>query len=133
MPVWRCLLSSMLVAALCACAGGARRTAPAEAGAAPTHDEAPACRDYVAAWVANFRQHVATMSRARSTSQTPATDSPALRQAREALHAAGLDDAACRVPYCIIRPLGDGRLDSYCGYREMAPDGVELYRWIPYR
>ncbi len=96
-------------------------------------DQAPACRQYVAAWVGNFRGHVATLNRGQGLSQTPASDSPALHQARRALAVAGIDEAACHLPYCIIRPLGDGRLDSYCGYRERASQGDALYRWIPYR
>lgn len=94
----------------------------------PAADNAPpACRDYVAAWVARFRDNVAHLD-GRTDAGTQR-----LEQARARLAGEGVAESACERPYCIIRPLGDGRLDSWCGYRAPDPSGAQLYRWIPYR
>lgn len=78
-------------------------------------------------WVERFRGNVAHLDGGTESETEP------LRAARERLARDGIDEASCERPYCIIRPLGDGRLDSWCGYRRADPSGKELYLWIPYR
>lgn len=134
MSVWRCSAASVVALALTACAAGGGSRAPV-AAAAPVVDAAspdagtpPSCRDYVAAWVERFRGHVARLDRGAAEA-----GEERLQRARERLATEHVDEAACARPYCIVRPLGDGRLDSWCGYRVPDPSGAELYRWIPYR
>jgi hypothetical protein len=114
--------------ALTACAAGGGSRAPVAAAASPDADATPSCRDYAAAWVERFRGHVARLDRGAKEA-----GEERLQRARERLAAERVDEAACARPYCIVRPLGDGRLDSWCGYRVADPTGAELYRWIPYR
>ncbi|KZC22755.1 hypothetical protein RHOFW104T7_18330 [Rhodanobacter thiooxydans] len=106
-------------------AGGGERARPAALTAAEAAAEP--CRGYVAAWVGHFRGNVARLDRGGN----PGAES--LRVAREQLARDGVDEASCEQPYCIIRPLGDGRLDSWCGYRRPDPTGRELYLWVPYQ
>lgn len=129
MSVWRCSAASVAALALTACAAGGGARAPVADVAMPDAG-APPCREYVAAWVERFRSHVARLD--RGDTDTDAGDAR-LHDARERLAREQVDEAACTRPYCIIRPLGDGRFNSWCGYRVPDPSGAELYRWIPYR
>lgn len=128
MRAWHCsALSATLLLGACASGGGERpRAVDATAAAVATADAGP-CRDYVAAWVDRFRGNVAQLDHGAQTQTEP------LRLARERLAAVGVDEAACERPYCVIQPRGEGRLDSWCGYRRPDPSGRELYIWIPYR
>lgn len=130
MRAWPCsartgaAASTLLMLAACAAGGGQR---PAGAPSPAADSAPPACREYVAAWVARFRDNVAHLD-GREDAGTRR-----LHEARARLAHDGIAETACERPYCIIRPLGDGRLDSWCGYRAPDPSGAELYRWIPYR
>lgn len=125
MRAWRCsVLSAAMLLGACA-AGGGERVRPAALRVAEATAEP--CREYVAAWVGRFRGNVAHLDRGGDSKAGP------LSAARERLVRGGIDEASCERPYCIIRPLGDGRLDSWCGYRRPDPTGRELYLWVPYR
>lgn len=127
MRAWRCSAASVAVLLLAGCATDGGRHAPSPA-AAGSVDAATPCGEYVAAWVGRFRGNVAVLDGGVADAREER-----LQQARARLSRDGVDEASCERPYCIVRPLADGRLDSWCGYRVPDPTGAQLYRWIPYR
>ncbi len=128
MPAWRCWLLSAAIVALAACATGPTPQRQALTLEMPAQD--PLCAAYTAAWVSHFKANVDSLNRTGHGLESLPTD---LRQARDELHRAGVDARSCALPYCIVQPLANGRLDSYCGYRVPDPTGRELYRWVTYR
>lgn len=86
------------------------------------------CTAYRANYVAGFEQNVAALSRSDNRMQEEAAD--LLAQSKTLLYEAGLSPEDCSRPYCIIEPLQEGKLDSWCGYRLDADQGEELYQWL---
>lgn len=128
MRAWRCCLVSLAVLATGCAAPSPHRGEPAPAALPAAAAAGDPCRTYVDAWVRHFRSHVAFLD---GTALRAAGDE--LDAARATLQAAGRDEADCERPYCVVQPRGEGRLDSYCGYRRATPGGEALYRWEPYR
>lgn len=111
----------LLAAALAGCA------APAPAPVAVRPATSAPCSVFVEAWVDHFRANVA-----RLDGQARAVPEQKLLDAREELARAGVAEADCQRPFCVVQPEAGGRLDSYCGYRVDDPTGAELYRWVPW-
>lgn len=122
----RCWASALALAAVAGCSATAPNPGPSPAAAAGVAG-GELCEVFVKAWVDHFQANVAKLDGQRTASLDLA-----LGQARQALNAAGQDEAACRRPFCIVQPKAGGRLDSYCGYRIADPAGDELYRWVPW-
>lgn len=118
----RCWLSVMVLSALSGCSS----LAPVPVAERPA--ESAPCTAYVDAWVGHFRANVARLD-------GQARDAPKqrLNEAREALARAGVAEATCERPFCVVQPEAGGRLNSYCGYRVDDPTGAELYRWVPWK
>jgi len=89
------------------------------------------CAVYRANYVAGFEQNVAGLSRSDAGMQKEAAE--LLTQSMTMLSDAGLSPEDCSRPYCIIEPLQEGRLDSWCGYRLNADKGEELYQWLDWK
>lgn len=105
-------------------AGGENREQLVEALA-----RAPAaCHAYRQAYVRGFRDNVKALAAENDEAQNKAQQQ--LAQSRQQLASAGLAEADCARPYCIIEPLQNGRLDTWCGYRLDADEGEELYQWL---
>lgn len=126
--IWRAALRCWLSAWVWVVVAGCSATAP---GNHPPLSSQVAggelCEAFVEAWVGHFQASVAKLDGQRTASLDQA-----LHQSRQALKAAGQDEADCRRPFCIVQPKAGGRLDSYCGYRIADPGGHELYRWVPW-
>ncbi|MBW4977123.1 isopropylmalate isomerase [Marinobacter adhaerens] len=87
-----------------------------------------ACQTYREAYVRGFRENVSALAQSDQAGQAEAARQ--LSQARERLLAAGLSEPDCARPYCIIEPLQEGKLETWCGYRLDADRGEELYQWL---
>lgn len=87
-----------------------------------------ACQSYRQAYVDGFEDNVNALAQDDDVGQARA--GKALVLARDRLQAAGLSEPDCARPYCIIEPLQDGKLDTWCGYRLDADRGEELYQWL---
>lgn len=120
----RCWVSALLLLAVAGCSATAPSNHPAPITRVVSSER---CDVFVEAWVGHFQANVAKLD-----GQQTASLSHELKQARQALSAAGQDEASCQLPFCIIQPKEGGRLDSYCGYRVADPSGDELYRWVPW-
>ncbi|WP_288365896.1 hypothetical protein [uncultured Marinobacter sp.] len=75
-----------------------------------------------------FQQNVSALAQGDEAGQAEAE--LVLTGARDRLLAAGLSEPDCARPYCIIEPLQEGKLDTWCGYRLDADRGEELYQWL---
>ena len=120
----RCWISALLLVAIAGCSATAPSTRSASA-LRPAGSEL--CEVFVEAWVGHYKAHVAKLD-----GQDTSSLDEQLRAARQALSAAGQEETACQLPFCIIQPKAGGRLDSYCGYRVADPSGKEIYRWVPW-
>lgn len=87
-----------------------------------------ACHTYRQAYVRGFRDNVKALAAENDDAQSRAQQH--LSESRQQLASAGLAEADCARPYCIIEPLQNGRLDTWCGYRLDADEGEELYQWL---
>jgi len=87
-----------------------------------------ACNTYRQAYVLGFRDNVKALAAENDGAQSRAQQR--LAQSRQQLANTGLAEADCARPYCIIEPLQNGRLDTWCGYRLDADEGEELYQWL---
>lgn len=121
MTVWRYSILSLVATLLVACVAA---PAPREVALAPP-PAGDVCQAYAQAWVTHFRAHVAKADVATTEQQ--------LLKVRAQLATAGTAEAGCELPFCMVRPLAGGRLDSYCGYRRPDPSGRELYQWVSFR
>lgn len=118
----RCWHSAWVLVTLAGC------SSPALAPVAEPPAASAPCTAYVDAWVGHFRANVA-----RLDGQARDVPEQKLREAREQLARAGVPEAQCQRPFCVVQPQAGGRLDSYCGYRVDDPTGAELYRWVPWK
>ncbi|HEA53983.1 MAG TPA: isopropylmalate isomerase [Marinobacter antarcticus] len=105
-------------------AGGENRTAFVERLA----DTPEACQAYRQAYVRGFRDNVKALAAENVGAQNRAQQQ--LSNSRQTLADSGLEEADCARPYCIIEPLQNGRLDTWCGYRLDADEGKDLYQWL---
>jgi hypothetical protein len=126
---WRsasfCSASVLLFIGLTGCASKTQHTnAQARLAAEP-----PLCQSFRTAWVSNFKANVGAMS---VDELPPVGPELLLADVRDDMQEAGLDEAQCTRPYCMIQPLAGGKLDSYCGYRIDANQGEEIYQWVPW-
>lgn len=87
-----------------------------------------ACQTYREAYVSGFERNVSALAKGDQAGQAEAE--LFLARARDRLLAAGLSEPDCSRPYCIIEPLQEGKLDTWCGYRLNADRGEELYQWL---
>lgn len=87
-----------------------------------------ACHAYRQAYVRGFRDNVSALAADNDEAQSKAQQQ--LAKSRQQLADAGLLEADCARPYCIIEPLQNGQLDTWCGYRLDADEGEELYQWL---
>lgn len=87
-----------------------------------------ACQTYRETYVRGFQQNVSALAQGDEAGQAEAE--LMLARARDRLLAAGLSEPDCARPYCIIEPLQEGKLDTWCGYRLDADRGEELYQWL---
>lgn len=87
-----------------------------------------ACQQYREAYVDGFRANVAALAADDEAEQAVAARG--LMTARAQLEQSGYTEEQCARPYCIIEPLQNGQLDSWCGYRLDADAGDELYQWL---
>ncbi|WP_228704426.1 isopropylmalate isomerase [Marinobacter antarcticus] len=87
-----------------------------------------ACQTYRQAYVRGFRENVAALAAQNADAQDQAQKR--LSDSRLKLVDEGLTEADCLRPYCIIEPLQNGRLDTWCGYRLDADEGEDLYQWL---
>ncbi|MBZ2168605.1 isopropylmalate isomerase [Marinobacter sp. F4216] len=92
--------------------------------------EPAVCRSYREVYVAGFRENVSAL--ADEDRVAGATAKAKLDESRSLLHREGLSGSDCARPYCIIEPLQNGQLDSWCGFRIDADEGEELYQWLSY-
>ncbi|WP_420389243.1 isopropylmalate isomerase [Marinobacter sp.] len=90
--------------------------------------ESEACGRYRDLYVQGFETNVAALS--ESDSSLKARAETLLKQSTYVLNEAGIEQQDCSRPYCIIKPLQNGRLESWCGYRIAADQGEELYQWL---
>lgn len=125
---WACLTCVLLIAG-CA-VQDKTETAETQVGIfkAKLVAEGPACQQYRRLYVSGFRANVEAIS---FSDETLKKEAEALLAASEdALKSGGVSKDQCSRPYCIIEPLQEGKLDSWCGYRLPAERGPELYQWL---
>ncbi len=125
---WFCSVSAALCIGLTGCATQVQQARHTDARA-QLAAEPPLCQQLRSAWVGNFKANVAAMSADQAPEEAPRLQ---LADVRNELRQAGLDEAQCTKPYCIIQPLSGGKLDSYCGYRIAATQGDTIYQWEPW-
>ncbi|EBA00510.1 isopropylmalate isomerase large subunit [Marinobacter sp. ELB17] len=87
-----------------------------------------ACQTYRQAYVSGFGENVAALAAENAEAQGQAQ--MRLSDSQQKLEAEGLTKTGCLRPYCIIEPLQNGRLDTWCGYRLDADEGDDLYQWL---
>lgn len=92
--------------------------------------EPVACAHYRSAYVAAFATNVEALSSDRSELKQQAQ-----LQFAAARQALGSNDPEqlCSIPQCIIEPLPEGKLTSWCGYRVDGNVGDEVHRWFEWR
>lgn len=94
-----------------------------------TLERTPAvCQSYRQAYVRGFHDNVQALAVNDVSGQEQAQ--LYLSDSREILAESGLSETDCSRPYCIIEPLQNGRLASWCGYRLDADEGADLYQWL---
>ena len=91
-------------------------------------DDPAACKTYRDGYVRGFKRNVLALAQGSDADQVEAAQS--LADVQAGLQGAGLTEADCSKPYCIIEPLQNGQLDSWCGYRIDADEGNDLYQWL---
>lgn len=87
-----------------------------------------ACQAYRQAYVRGFRENVSALAAENIDAQNHAQKR--LADSRSRLADEGLTEEDCLRPYCIIEPLQNGQLDTWCGYRLDADEGEDLYQWL---
>ncbi|QSP96601.1 isopropylmalate isomerase [Marinobacter salinisoli] len=92
--------------------------------------EPAVCRSYREVYVTGFRANVRAL--AKDDPDAAASAKATLDESRNLLLRKGLSGSDCARPYCIIEPLQNGQLDSWCGFRIDADEGEELYQWLSY-
>lgn len=90
--------------------------------------EPSACNDYRSAYVEGFTSHVQGLSEKHHARKQDGLED--FKLSRRILARNGLSEDDCSRPLCIIEPLQAGKLDSWCGYRVVTPDGPELHQWF---
>ncbi|WP_018403847.1 hypothetical protein [Marinobacter gelidimuriae] len=92
--------------------------------------EPDVCQIYREAYVSGFRANVEAIAEDDPVAGKMAQAQ--LEYSRQLLLDQGLSGPDCTRPYCIIEPLQNGKLDSWCGFRLDADQGEELYQWLSY-
>jgi len=129
---WRCFAVSLLTTALISgCASQVGRQTDGsnrQQFLDRLASDPQACQQYREAYVDGFRANVAALAADDDAEQSVAARR--LMTARAQLEQSGYSEEQCARPYCIIEPLQNGQLDSWCGYRLDADTGDELYQWL---
>ncbi len=86
------------------------------------------CQGYRQAYVSGFKDHVKALAANDADGQSQSRQR--LSHNSKKLSDSGFEEADCFRPYCIIKPMQNGRLDSWCGYRLDADEGTDLYQWL---
>ncbi|MBZ0333009.1 isopropylmalate isomerase [Marinobacter sp. AL4B] len=87
-----------------------------------------ACGLYRRGYVRGFRENVKALAAEDTEAQKRAQKW--LSDNRREIEGKGLIEADCSRPFCIIEPLQNGQLDTWCGYRLEADEGSDLYQWL---